>query len=30
MRTAVLLDGRNALERDELQRAGFTYLGMGR
>jgi UDPglucose 6-dehydrogenase len=28
MRTPVLLDGRNALDRDSLIRAGFRYLGL--
>jgi UDPglucose 6-dehydrogenase len=30
MRTPLMLDGRNFLERDVLERAGFRYLGMGR
>jgi UDPglucose 6-dehydrogenase len=30
MRTPLILDGRNFLERDVLERAGFRYLGMGR
>lgn len=30
MRTPLILDGRNFLERDALERAGFRYLGMGR
>ena len=30
MRTAFILDGRNFLERQTLERAGFRYLGMGR
>lgn len=30
MRTPIILDGRNFLERDLLERAGFRYLGMGR
>jgi UDPglucose 6-dehydrogenase len=30
MRTAILLDGRNALQRDVIERAGFRYIGMGR
>jgi UDPglucose 6-dehydrogenase len=30
MRTPLLLDGRNYLDRETLERAGFRYLGMGR
>jgi UDPglucose 6-dehydrogenase len=30
MRTALMLDGRNFLDRERLERAGFRYLGMGR
>ena len=30
MRTPLVLDGRNALDRERLVRAGFRYLGMGR
>ncbi|HPQ16298.1 MAG TPA: UDP-glucose/GDP-mannose dehydrogenase family protein, partial [Bryobacteraceae bacterium] len=30
MRTPLVVDGRNFLERDVLERAGFRYLGMGR
>ena len=30
MRRPVILDGRNALDRERLQAAGFEYLGMGR
>ncbi|HWR52466.1 MAG TPA: UDP binding domain-containing protein, partial [Bryobacteraceae bacterium] len=30
MRTPILLDGRNYLERSRLEAAGFRYLGMGR
>ncbi|MCS7030696.1 MAG: UDP-glucose/GDP-mannose dehydrogenase family protein [Gloeomargarita sp. SKYG116] len=30
MRQPLLIDGRNFLDRERLQRAGFTYLGMGR
>jgi UDPglucose 6-dehydrogenase len=30
MRTPLILDGRNFLERDVLEGAGFRYLGMGR
>lgn len=30
MRTALILDGRNCLDRDRLTRAGFRYLAMGR
>lgn len=30
MRQALLVDGRNFLDRERLQQAGFTYLGLGR
>jgi UDPglucose 6-dehydrogenase len=30
MRTPLMLDGRNFLERDVLEHAGFRYLGMGK
>jgi UDPglucose 6-dehydrogenase len=30
MRTPLLVDGRNFLDRDELEAAGFTYEGIGR
>jgi UDPglucose 6-dehydrogenase len=30
MRTPLLLDGRNALDRTLLLNAGFRYIGMGR
>jgi UDPglucose 6-dehydrogenase len=30
MRSPLVLDGRNALDRSRLERAGFRYLGMGR
>jgi UDPglucose 6-dehydrogenase len=30
MRTPLILDGRNFLDRCRLERAGFRYLGMGR
>jgi len=30
MRTAVLIDGRNMLDPDELRAAGFSYDGIGR
>jgi UDPglucose 6-dehydrogenase len=30
MRTALLLDGRNALDREKLTLAGFRYIGMGK
>jgi UDPglucose 6-dehydrogenase len=30
MRTPLVLDGRNALDRQRLQSAGFRYIGMGR
>ncbi|MEN9216077.1 MAG: UDP-glucose/GDP-mannose dehydrogenase family protein [Gloeomargarita sp. HHBFW_bins_162] len=30
MRQAFIVDGRNFLDRERLQQAGFTYLGMGR
>jgi UDPglucose 6-dehydrogenase len=30
MRHALLLDGRNYLDRDALERAGFKYIGIGR
>jgi UDPglucose 6-dehydrogenase len=30
MRTPLVLDGRNVLDRERLVRAGFRYLGMGR
>jgi UDPglucose 6-dehydrogenase len=30
MRTPLILDGRNFLERETMERAGFRYLGMGR
>jgi UDPglucose 6-dehydrogenase len=30
MRSPVILDGRNFLDPQQLQRAGFRYLGMGR
>ncbi len=30
MNNAVLIDGRNFLDREELQRAGFYYVGVGR
>jgi UDPglucose 6-dehydrogenase len=26
----VVLDGRNCLDRQEIERAGMTYIGMGR
>ena len=28
MRTAILLDGRHALDRERMTRAGFRYLGL--
>jgi UDPglucose 6-dehydrogenase len=30
MRVPLVVDGRNFLDRDELERAGFTYEGIGR
>lgn len=30
MRTPIILDGRNFLEREKMESAGFRYLGMGR
>jgi UDPglucose 6-dehydrogenase len=30
MRTPIILDGRNVLQRDSLTQAGFRYIGMGR
>jgi UDPglucose 6-dehydrogenase len=30
MRVPIIVDGRNFLDRDELERAGFTYEGIGR
>jgi UDPglucose 6-dehydrogenase len=30
MRSPVIFDGRNIFNRDELQKMGFTYYGMGR
>jgi UDPglucose 6-dehydrogenase len=30
MKTPLVVDGRNFLERDELVAAGFTYEGVGR
>jgi UDPglucose 6-dehydrogenase len=30
MATPLLVDGRNFLDREELERAGFTYEGIGR
>jgi hypothetical protein len=30
MRTALLVDGRNMLDPDELRAAGFDYAGIGR
>jgi UDPglucose 6-dehydrogenase len=30
MRSAILLDGRNALQRSTIEGAGFRYIGMGR
>jgi UDPglucose 6-dehydrogenase len=30
MRTPIVIDGRNFLDRDGLRAAGFTYEGIGR
>ena len=30
MRVPLVVDGRNFLDRDELEKAGFTYEGIGR
>ena len=29
MHSAILIDGRNCLDRSALEEAGFTYLGVG-
>jgi UDPglucose 6-dehydrogenase len=30
MRTPIILDGRNFLDKESLEKAGFKYLGIGR
>ncbi|NEQ88340.1 MAG: UDP-glucose 6-dehydrogenase, partial [Moorea sp. SIO2I5] len=30
MNNPVIIDGRNCLDRNQLERAGFSYLGIGR